>query len=113
MEDKETFQQTAEQPTQPQVSMQQDAQKKDKKGFAIASLVLGLVGLIAWFIPIIGIIVGVLGIVFGALSVKSSKRGFAIAGIILSILCIIGSVIYAIYSAYVVSQVLTDFYAGF
>lgn len=53
-------------------------------GKAIASLVLGILGMIAWFIPIIGLPIVVVGLTLGILSRKSSRKGLALAGIILS-----------------------------
>lgn len=53
-----------------------ESRKSDRKGFAIASFIFGILG----FIPVFAI----LGIIFGILGRKSSKKGLAIAGIILS-----------------------------
>ena len=54
----------------------------DRKGFAIASLVLGIISIpfVCW--GCIGLICGILGLVFGILGLKSTKRGLAIAGIV-------------------------------
>ena len=56
--------------------------KKDKKGFCIASLVLGIVTLIFFCIWYISIPCGILSIVFGIIGLKSVNRGMAIAGLI-------------------------------
>lgn len=53
---------------------------------AIASFVLGLCGIIAWLLPLVGYPVTILGIVFGAISRKTQKNGFNMAGLILSII---------------------------
>lgn len=55
--------------------------KRAKVGF-----VLGLIGIIAWIIPIIGLPVGICGIVFSSLGLESSKRKKAIIGLTLSII---------------------------
>lgn len=56
--------------------------KKDRKGFAIASMVLGIVALVLFCIWYISIPCGILAIIFGILSVKSTGKGMAIAGLI-------------------------------
>jgi hypothetical protein len=58
-------------------------------GKAIAALCLGLFGLIAWFLPIIGFPVTITGLVLGFKSLGGPRRGMATAGIVL---CIIGLV---------------------
>ena len=54
---------------------------KDKKGLAIASMVLGIIALVLFCIWYISIPCAILALVFGILSLKSSNRGMAIAGI--------------------------------
>ena len=62
---------------------------------ATASLVLGILSLIAWLLPIAGYPISIIGIVFGAKNLKSEQSGMATAGLILSIiglcLCVINS----------------------
>jgi len=69
------------------------AQVSDKRGFAIASLVLGILSLCGSGIFICGGIMSVVGIVLGALGVNSKGKGMAIAGIILSALGLILAII--------------------
>ena len=55
--------------------------KKTGDGFSVASLVLGIVGLVFFG----GLVIpGILGFVFGIIGIKSEKRGMAIAGIVLN-----------------------------
>lgn len=69
----------------------------DRQGFAITSLVLGIVSLLLLFIPLVGWVLGcvsaAVGIVFGILGRKSSKRTLSVTGLVLSViaaaLCII------------------------
>ena len=59
-------------------------------GFAIASLVLGIVSIVL-FCASINIVTGILGIIFGAIYLVKKypeKRGMALAGLILSIISI-------------------------
>ena len=55
--------------------------QKDRKGLAIAAMVLGIVALVLFCLWYISIPCAILAVVFGILSLKSSKRGMAIAGI--------------------------------
>ena len=48
----------------------QQPPQEEKKGMSIASMVLGIVGLIAWCIPIIGGPVGVVGLILGIVGMK-------------------------------------------
>jgi len=59
------------------------AQRQDLSGKANTSMVLGLVGIVAWFLPIIGFPVTITGLVFGIKAGHSAARGKAIAGIVL------------------------------
>ena len=62
-------------------------QHNSKKGFAIASLVVSLVGLVAF-----GFIMGVLGVIFGGIAWKES--GLAKAGVVIGIFDIVAIVLY-------------------
>lgn len=62
-----------------------------KKGFSVASLVLGLVGLV-----ICALICGILAIVFGLKGRKLDGKNMATAGLILGIIDLIGWAIYMI-----------------
>jgi MFS family permease len=73
-------------------------------GKAIASLVLGILGLIAWVIPILGLIMGVLAIIFGSLTLKSSRKGFAIAGLILGSIVVLISLFAWVYNVQQIRQ---------
>ena len=58
----------------------------DKKWFAIASLVLGVINMCSWLYPLAGGLMAVVGIVLGFLGLKSSRKTLAIIGIALSVL---------------------------
>lgn len=57
--------------------------EKPGSGKAMASLILGVVGLVAWFIPLFGLPICVTGLVLGANATKSPKGKLAVAGIVL------------------------------
>ena len=69
-------------------------------GKAVASLVLGIVSLLAWCLPLFGLPVSIIGLVLGVKATKSSSRGMAIAGIVLSIIGLLFSLINAAVGAY-------------
>ena len=56
---------------------------KDRKGFAIAGLVLGIVSVVFCCLSWVDAIVSIIAIVFSVLGLKSSKNKMAIAGVIL------------------------------
>lgn len=67
-------------------------------GLAIAAFVLGLIGALTFWIPIVGLILGVLGLAFGLSSRGNAKRGGypatwqATAGAVLGGLAVVGSI---------------------
>ena len=66
----------------------QPTNKTDKK--AIIGFILGLVSIIAWFIPLFGYPVSICGIIFSSKGLKSQiNKGFAVAGLVLSIIFLI------------------------
>jgi len=71
----------------------------DKKGLAIASLVLGILNLCSWFLPICGGPLAIVGIILGILGIKSSQKTLAIVGIILSALGLLATIVNAIVGA--------------
>ena len=65
-------------------------------GQATAAMVLGIISLIAWLIPLIGIPVTTLALLFGIRNRKSGRKGQAVAGIVMG--CIsVPLIIFAIY----------------
>ena len=69
-------------------------------GKAMASFILGLIGLVAWCCPLLGIAIGGAGLVCGFMDLSSHKRGLAIAGIVLSGLCLLASLANAAVGVY-------------
>lgn len=52
-------------------------------------LVLGIIGLVAWLLPIIGAPVNIAGILVSVKKLKSEKSGLSKAGLVLSIIGLI------------------------
>ena len=67
--------------------------QKDKKGMALAGMILGIVTIVLCFIFYISIPCGILAIIFGAMSLKSTNRGMALAGVITGIVGIILTIV--------------------
>lgn len=67
--------------------------KKEKKGFCIASMVLGIVALVFFCVWYISIPCGILAIIFGILGVKTKNKGMAIAGLITGTIGLVISVL--------------------
>lgn len=67
--------------------------KNQKSGFAVTALVLGIIGIVLSFIPIINtgaFILGILALIFGVVGLLThNKKGMCIAGIIIGILAMV------------------------
>jgi len=64
-------------------------QSDGRKGFAIASLVLGIIGLVGSCCSmvtfgVLSLLLGVVGLILGILGLKSQSKGIAIAGIVMA-----------------------------
>lgn len=70
--------------------------KRAKVGF-----ILGLVSIVAWFIPIIGFPVTILAIIFSSFGLDSVNRKKAIAGLVLGIVFIVITLLNSINGAVV------------
>jgi hypothetical protein len=73
---------------------------EEGKGKATASLVLGLVSVVTWIIPIIGLPTTITGLVLGIKGLGPKRRGTAVAGIVLSIIFLVISLLNAAAGAY-------------
>jgi ribosomal protein L40E len=60
---------------------------------AITSMILGIIGVFAWFLPFLGFPVTIAGLVFGIFGLKSQKPGMAIAGLVLCCIFLIATII--------------------
>ena len=82
-----------------------NASNTDKrKTQAMIGFILGLVSIIAWFIPLFGFPVTICGIVFSALGMKSpANKGKAVAGLTLSIIFLVVTFINSVAGAVISS----------
>lgn len=69
-------------------------------GKAIASLILGGIGIFAWCLPFLGYPVTIVGLVLGILGLKSPRRGIAIAGIVLCSVFLIATTVNSVIGVY-------------
>ena len=99
----QSYQQPVQQPTYqqpnqytPPVQPEIDPNEKTAKGFAVTSLVLGILSLICC-----GVVLSIPGVIFGIVSLnkKKEQNGMAIAGIVLSAIGLVASIIIIIVSA--------------
>ena len=62
---------------------------------ALASMVLGITGLVAWFLPALGTPVTITGLILGIIALRrpNQSRGMAVTGIITSSLGLAASII--------------------
>jgi hypothetical protein len=77
---------------------------------ATASLICGLLGLCAWFIPLCGFPISMFGFLFGMASRNAANSGSATSGIVLSILGFILTCINFFYGLYLYSIGQYGFY---
>lgn len=73
---------------------------KKNPGIGIVALVMGILGLLAWCIPIVGFPVGIIALVFGIVAINKSNKAMSIAGIVMGVICLIATVINGAIGAY-------------
>ncbi len=83
-------------PPEPEVISPPPAAQPDRKGLAIASLVLGVLSLFSFCLVFCAAPLGLAGVITGIAGLNSSQRGLAIAGIVLSGLGLVISVVLAL-----------------
>ncbi|MCL2383267.1 MAG: DUF4190 domain-containing protein [Oscillospiraceae bacterium] len=79
-----------------EVDVIREKPERKSKGWSIASMILGICGLLFFCIPFFPILCGILAIIFALLGRAREKSGMAIAGLITGIIAIIISVIITI-----------------
>ena len=71
----------------PKIQPNLNLEQKTKTGF-----VLGIIGMVAWFIPILGLPIQIIGLTFSIKGLESSKKRLAKIGLVLSIIGIVNVV---------------------
>src|SRR5919106_5073070 len=85
----------------PQQQPYQYVQVRPSNGFAVAAMVLGIVGAVFGLIPLtapVAFICGLLGVIFGFIGIRRARRvrvgmGMAVAGLVLGIIAVMLSII--------------------
>lgn len=73
--------------------------EQPRNGFAVKSLVTGIVGVVLGWVPFANLVLGVIAVVFGALGLRlanqgqSTAKGMSIAGLVLGIIAVIAGVV--------------------
>jgi len=91
-------------PYEPPRSWEPTEAAEGSNGKATASLVLGLISIVAWIIPVIGLPTTIAGLVLGIKGLGPQRRGTAIAGIVLSIIFLVITVVNAGLGAYLAAK---------
>lgn len=73
---------------------------QEKRGMSIASMVLGIIGIFAWIIPIVGFPITIVGLILGILGRKKGGKVFATTGIILCIITLVLTIANSAIGAY-------------
>ena len=73
---------------------------KNHNGQAIASLVLGILSLIAWILPLAGFPVSIVGLILGCIGIKSENKSIGTAGMVLSIIGLVACIANSAIGAY-------------
>jgi hypothetical protein len=76
----------------------------DHGGKAIASLVLGILGLVCWCLPILGLPMTIVGLVMGFKGQRSPNHGLAIAGLVLNTIGLMFSIANWALGAYLIAS---------
>lgn len=94
-------------PPQPDYSAYGGYRPAQANGPGIASLVLGIIGVVIFWVPFVGLPVSIVGLVLAAVGMKRvDGKGFAVAGLVLSIIgvviggCITAATIAALHGTY-------------
>lgn len=70
-------------------------ERKDQSNLAIASMVLGIVSLVAWLLPICGGPVAIVGLILGIIAWNSAQHNKAVAGVVMCAISIVATIINA------------------
>ena len=70
-------------------------ERKDRSNLATASMVIGIISLVAWLLPICGGPIAIIGLVLGIMAWNSAKHNKAVAGVVMSVLGIVATIINA------------------
>ena len=82
---------------------------QEKKGMAVASLVLGILGVLCCCIPALGPVLSIIGVVLGIISIrKMTNKGLAIAGLVVSSIGVLMGLYWTVACCILISNPLFD-----
>lgn len=58
---------------------------KPGAGLGIASMVLGIIGIVMFWVPFLNLILSAMAVIFGAVGIKTQGKGMAIAGLVMGL----------------------------
>ncbi|MBN2003166.1 MAG: hypothetical protein JXA21_07390 [Anaerolineae bacterium] len=70
-------------------------QRKDQSNLAVASMVLGIISLVAWILPICGGPVAIVGLVLGIIAWNSAQHNKAVVGVVMCAISLVATIINA------------------
>lgn len=70
-------------------------------GMGVASMVLGIVGLVMFWVPFLNLIMSGLATIFGAIGLKTEGRGMAIAGLVMGLLVLLPLLMFVIFIIFI------------
>jgi len=90
-------------PTDPSAYGYQQDPRSQKKGLAIASLVLGILAIVTFWTAVGGIVLGLIGLILGIVAIlgankgRNGGKGLAIAGVVVSVLGLLAGAAWGIF----------------
>jgi len=90
----------SENDTNSQIQLDGKLNELPNNKYANISLIFGIIGSIAWFIPIFGLPITIIGLVFGIRGQKTKNHNIAVIGLILSVIGLVASIINFAIGAY-------------
>ncbi len=79
--------------------MDQYTPQNSARGLAIASMVLGIVGFVAWCLPIVGFPVTIVGLILGIVAISRGTKGMAVAGVVMCAITLVFTLINSVAGA--------------
>lgn len=73
-------------------------------GASTAALIFGVLGIVAWILPLVGYPITIGGLVLGIVGYNSDHSSRAMIGIVLSVVFLIATIASSIYGVYMVTH---------
>lgn len=93
---------------QPEVITNVEAPKVEKKGFNITSMILGIIGLVFFWLWYINIPCSIVAIIFSIAGKKEAGRGMGVAGMVLAIIALVVYVLLLLAAMFLAASIITS-----